>query len=160
VRTRQRTHADAGCGWRGSKWRIGTEEAVNLPPSASACSTKAWRSISPCTFGTLASVAGLAGLVETVEQDNGIFMERDCASVSFNLTDFGAGCAPVSVDLAELGSQNAHLSGAVVAPLQSGAVKRLAAKQTNRGPHRLKGPCRWGLCTYPYAGGRATNPCG
>jgi hypothetical protein len=41
-------------------------------------------------FGTLASVTRLAGLMETIEQDDSVFMELDRSPVSFDLADLGS----------------------------------------------------------------------
>jgi hypothetical protein len=71
---------------------LGCCEAVNL-----SLLHKSYAQHPPRTFGALASVPRLAGLPKTVEQDDGVFMERDRPPVSFDLTD--------------LGPHNARLSG-------------------------------------------------
>jgi hypothetical protein len=71
-------------------------------------------------FGTLASIAGPAGLMETIEQDDSVFMELDRSPVSFDLAVFGSPSAHLSSLSRTL---DAHLQSVAVSTLNPGKRK-------------------------------------
>jgi hypothetical protein len=71
-------------------------------------------------FGTLASVTRLAGLMETIEQDDSVFVELDRSPVSFDLADLGSPSArPSSLSR----TLDAHLQSVGVLTLNPGKAQ-------------------------------------
>jgi hypothetical protein len=71
-------------------------------------------------LGTLASVTRLAGLMETIEQDDSVFMELDRSPVSFDLADFGSHSARLGTLSRTL---DAHLQSVAMSTLNPGKTQ-------------------------------------